>query len=216
MRVIIYQIVAELDKERMSFQDSRYFETLGYEGIPAQFYEAVYDGDLEVESAENVFYIFNMEHPDGYKGRSLSVSDVVEFRYSDTSSDYFYCEHIGFSHIEFDRSKAMLPISNHTREILEVIKCGWFQLCFVGENGFTAIPCEKVVLTNCKYSQSQLGYEIKYWPVGYDKVMMKEFLDRPRILLVYNGFLGFPKQLGRDFDSITEWCCNNHIQHEFI
>ena len=46
--------------------------------MPAESYEAVYHGELDIQTIEDAFYIFNMEHPEGYKGRSMSVSDVVE------------------------------------------------------------------------------------------------------------------------------------------
>lgn len=48
-------------------------------------------------------YVFNMEHPSGYKGRSLSVSDVVEIFLSSGGSEFYYCEPIGFKRIRFGK-----------------------------------------------------------------------------------------------------------------
>ena len=50
-----------------------------------------------------IFYVFNMEHPSGYKGRSLSVSDVVEIFLASGGSEFYYCEPIGFKRIRFEK-----------------------------------------------------------------------------------------------------------------
>ena len=49
-----------------------------------------------------VFTIFNTVYTEGYKGRSMSVSDVVEFKYSDTKDFFFYCDSFGFKLIHFN------------------------------------------------------------------------------------------------------------------
>lgn len=52
---------------------------------------------------EDVFRMFNINHPEGYRARSLSVSDVVEVTGSDKLKDGFYfCDNIGFNEIVFD------------------------------------------------------------------------------------------------------------------
>jgi hypothetical protein len=47
--------------------------------------------------------MFNTDHPAGYTGRSLSVSDVVEITDGDKKGFYF-CDNIGFQKIDFDSS----------------------------------------------------------------------------------------------------------------
>lgn len=39
----------------------------------------------------------------GYKGRSLSVSDVVEIFLASGESEFYYCEPIGFKRIRFEK-----------------------------------------------------------------------------------------------------------------
>ena len=39
----------------------------------------------------------------GYKGRSLSVSDVVEIFLASGGSEFYYCEPIGFKRIRFGK-----------------------------------------------------------------------------------------------------------------
>lgn len=47
-----------------------------------------------------------MDHPVGFKGHSLSISDVVEL-YDDSGSAFHYVDRMGFKDIEF---------SNHEQE----------------------------------------------------------------------------------------------------
>ncbi len=63
-------------------------------------YEAVYDGELDTNDLEVIYSKFNMDHPVGFKGHSLSISDVVEL-YDDSGSAFHYVDRIGFKEIEF-------------------------------------------------------------------------------------------------------------------
>ena len=61
-------------------------------------YEVVYSGEIDnynIEyTLEKLFEIFNIYHPEDFKSRSMSVSDVVEL-----DGDYYYCDHISFKKI---------------------------------------------------------------------------------------------------------------------
>ncbi|MBR3293777.1 MAG: DNA primase, partial [Oscillospiraceae bacterium] len=50
----------------------------------------------EIVVLERLYEIFNLNHPKDYRGRSLSMSDVVEL-YDDTSRKYYYCDETGFA-----------------------------------------------------------------------------------------------------------------------
>lgn len=63
-------------------------------------YEAVYDGELDTNGLEAIYSKFNMDHPEGFRGHSLSISDVVEL-YDDSGSAFHYVDRIGFKEIEF-------------------------------------------------------------------------------------------------------------------
>ena len=65
-------------------------------------YDCIFSGEVAAKNLEDVFYIFNMARPKGYKGRSLSVSDVVAVCHSSEEKTYYYCEPIGFKQISFD------------------------------------------------------------------------------------------------------------------
>jgi len=49
---------------------------------------------FEEEALEEIFKIFNINHPEEYKGRSLSVGDVVELK-----GILFLCDSVGWSKI---------------------------------------------------------------------------------------------------------------------
>lgn len=49
---------------------------------------------------ERIFEIFNLNHPEGFKGHSLSVSDVVEIIDDGENSGFYYCDNFGWKKIE--------------------------------------------------------------------------------------------------------------------
>lgn len=100
MRVKIYQINIKRDQHRLVFQDHQAFVKRYGERIPAELYDLAFDGELEVTSPEQVFVMFNVDHPAGYTGRSLSMSDVVEFV---DDGVFYFCDFIGFKKVSFER-----------------------------------------------------------------------------------------------------------------
>ena len=78
-----------------------YEYTVLHGGITADSNELDIDGDLPAQTAEDVFRIFNLEHPNGYRGRSMSVSDIVWM----AGIGYWVCDSIGFRQIKFAGEK---------------------------------------------------------------------------------------------------------------
>lgn len=202
MRISIYQIIPELDKQNLMFRDLRYIRTASGNEVPAELYESVYTEEVQAETLEDVFRIFNIEHPEGYKGRSLSVSDVVEVIHSPDSSKFFFCEPVGFTEVEFNKSRAMLPISNHDFDCVLEIR-NQVHVYFIGNNGLECLTCEKIVLQRCSYSQSQLGYELQYWVYGDDHIRSRQFLSRPP-LVITKYMAQFPRELL--YEKVNEDC----------
>lgn len=105
MRINIYQIDLDKDDKRVAFMgfDSTVSAQNDQE-INAEIYNRTFDGEVEAKDLEDVYRIFNIDHPDNYAGRSLSVSDVVEVVESDTVQPGFYfCDSIGFKEVSFDK-----------------------------------------------------------------------------------------------------------------
>lgn len=106
MKITLYQIVPELDNNYLIFRDLKYIRLACGNKIPAEIYRSVYCGELNIQTPEEAFAVFNITHPAGFRGRSMSVSDVVEFSSASTSSTFYFCDVIGCPEVEFDKSKA--------------------------------------------------------------------------------------------------------------
>lgn len=62
-------------------------------------YKKVYEGNLEmtgpdIEILEKLFTMFNINHPEDFKGRSMSTSDIVLL-----NDQYYYCDSYGWEKI---------------------------------------------------------------------------------------------------------------------
>ena len=64
-------------------------------------YQTVYDGEVETNDLEALYTKFNINHPPGYVGHSLSMSDVLEL-YDEAGSTYHYCDRFGFKEIALE------------------------------------------------------------------------------------------------------------------
>ena len=108
----IYQINMDRDSANVCFIGMESLEKIkGTKKVNAAAYDRVYDGKMDCISLENIYQKFNVDHPADYKGRSLSVSDVVEIRESDTLNPGFYfVDSIGFKAISFDKSLCKEPV----------------------------------------------------------------------------------------------------------
>ena len=108
----IYQINVDRDTANVCFIGMESLEKIkGTKEVNAAAYDRVYDGKMDCISLENIYQKFNVDHPADYKGRSLSVSDVVEIRGSDTLNPGFYfVDSIGFKSISFDKSLCKEPV----------------------------------------------------------------------------------------------------------
>ena len=108
----IYQINTDRDNNRVCFLGLDSLERFQHsKEVDPVLYDRVYDGKLDCNSLETIYEKFNIDHPADYKGRSLSVSDVVEIRESDTLNPGFYfVDSIGFKSISFDKSLCKEPV----------------------------------------------------------------------------------------------------------
>lgn len=97
-RVCIYQI-DPLDSE-YAFRDYANVKAKGRSAPPPELYKVAFDGQLDTDNLEEIFRIFNINHPQDYRNRSLSMSDIVEL-YDAGGSRFFYCDTVGFRKIRF-------------------------------------------------------------------------------------------------------------------
>ena len=98
----IYQLKSDDSTADIRFMNSEYLQK---KGIEPQYenYELVYTGALtkdgsQVEKLEDLYRIFNVEHPQNFVGHSLSVSDIVALKQAGVVS-YHYVDSIGYKEL---------------------------------------------------------------------------------------------------------------------
>lgn len=89
--VIIHQIKKDApDRHYKIFEP--YERLIKFYGkVDMNDYEVVYVGEVEANGLDDVYCIFNTAHPPGFRGHSLSVSDIVWFK-----DKMYYCNDIGW------------------------------------------------------------------------------------------------------------------------
>lgn len=93
----LYQIDLERVERGYAFRGLIELRDFG-ESIDFSKYELVREGTFDdagivdaMEVLEDLFHIFNTISPQGYQGRSMSVSDIVKIR-----GRYYYCDSFGW------------------------------------------------------------------------------------------------------------------------
>ena len=107
MEIKLYQINMSRDEKGLAFMNYAFVkEHTRTDRIDQRIYDCVFDGEVDCKSLESVFALFNFRHPEGYRGRSLSVSDVVEVIKSDhVPKGQYFCDSIGFKEVMFGPKK---------------------------------------------------------------------------------------------------------------
>ena len=102
MDIKIYQINLSRDDDRVAFLGLSQLEKFQESSeVNSGIYDKVFEGAVEADTLEGVYQMFNCDCPDGFRGRSLSVSDVVEIVDGENAGFYF-CDSIGFQRVEFE------------------------------------------------------------------------------------------------------------------
>lgn len=102
MKIRIYQINLKRDTNNVAFMNLEFLEKVkGVHTVDSKIYDRVFDGEVDCKTLEDVYQMFNLNHPKDYKGRSLSVSDVVEVIKDEETSEFYFCDSIGFKQIDF-------------------------------------------------------------------------------------------------------------------
>ena len=122
MNIKIYQINIGRDDNRIAFMGSDEFPRFtGNTETDSSIYDCVFEGEVNCQNLEDAYRMFNLDHPEDYRGRSMSVSDVVEIIDSDTvEKGFYFCDTVGFKKIEFEPERAQ-PMK--AKETITVILC---------------------------------------------------------------------------------------------
>ncbi len=106
-KITVYQINMQRDSFNVCFISSKHLEHLqGKPEIDSGIYDRVYTGSLKCKSLEDIYKVLNADHPEDYRARSLSVSDVIHIEHSEfIQAGYYFCDSFGFTSVEFDPSR---------------------------------------------------------------------------------------------------------------
>ncbi|MGL6201566.1 MAG: YodL domain-containing protein [Lachnospiraceae bacterium] len=108
----IYQLKDNEQVHGYHFMNLDFLRNHGME-VNKDNYELIYRGELAGQSLDAILERFNLDHPEDFKGHSLSVSDIVVTRKDDVTKAY-YVDSIGFQEIsDFYKQQMELEKSNH-------------------------------------------------------------------------------------------------------
>ena len=103
MKINIYQINQDRDPKQLKFLCLDTARRILHSAEPdSAVYDKVYSGDVKCRNLEDVFTLFNSRRPEGFRGHSLSVSDVVEVEdAAGITPGFYFCDSFGFKEIPF-------------------------------------------------------------------------------------------------------------------
>ena len=141
MNIAIYQINPDRDENNVAFLNYENLERFqGSAELRSEIYDKVFEGKVDCGTLEEVYQMFNLDHPDGYRGRSLSVSDVVEV-VGEEKSTFHFCDSIGFREVDFDPDMTE-PLKEKK---IKVVLCEPGKVARVAEIGTELSDLQRVV-----------------------------------------------------------------------
>ena len=98
----IYQLKRDSSTAELSFMNSEWLQAHSIEP-KYENYELIYTGALtqdgsQIDKLEDLYLIFNIEHPQDFTGHSLSISDIVALKQAGVVS-YHYVDSIGYKEL---------------------------------------------------------------------------------------------------------------------
>ena len=99
--ITVFQINTDRDNDRVCFIGTSGLVALHKE-IKPEIYDKFWEGDLSYEDLEDIYTVFNCRRPIDYRGRSMSVSDIVRIQGEGDKPEYWFCDNFGFKQIDFE------------------------------------------------------------------------------------------------------------------
>ena len=141
MNIAIYQVNPDRDENNVAFLNYENLERFqGSAELRSEIYDKVFEGKVDCGTLEEVYQMFNLDHPDGYQGRSLSVSDVVEV-VGEEKSTFHFCDSIDFREVDFDPDMTE-PLKEKK---IKVVLCEPGKVARVAEIGTELSDLQRVV-----------------------------------------------------------------------
>lgn len=93
----IWQLKNIPENRELAFESTDHLKAAG-KSVDRDNYELVYSGKLEGASLEDLYTKFNIDHPDDFRGHSMSVSDIVVIK-DDTGEHAHFVDSFGFTEV---------------------------------------------------------------------------------------------------------------------
>ena len=145
MKINIYQINRDRDTQQLKFMSLDAIRKVLHSAEPdCAAYDKVYSGNVKCRNLEDVFLLFNSGRPDGFRGHSLSVSDVVEVEdAASITPGFYFCDSVGFKEIPFQPELATNAIA--TQNTIQVVLVEPGKLARIAEVGTTLEAMQRTV-----------------------------------------------------------------------
>ena len=118
MNIKLYQISPNRDIKQRAFCNLNHLrKNQSSIEIDSTIYDEVFSGNVDCTDLEDVYRMFNVDHPEGYTGRSLSVSDVVQVTAGrNPTPGFYFCDSFGFEKVRFEPDRVPKTADYGTRD----------------------------------------------------------------------------------------------------
>ena len=105
-------------------------------------YKKVYSGNFEGKTLDSLFEEFNINHPKDYRGRSMSMSDIIVIKESHKSDKAYYVDRFCFKDISVDWWNAAIMLYN-----IQYVSTEYSNMGHTAEHVFTATVNQTLPIT---------------------------------------------------------------------
>jgi hypothetical protein len=109
MKIKIYQINSNRDRLKVKFEGLQEMQDIqrshgGSALIDPTLYDEVFSGEVDCQTLDGIYTLFNTNPPPFFRGHSLSISDIVQ-----TEDGFHYCDRFGFENVRFNAAQTHKP-----------------------------------------------------------------------------------------------------------
>ena len=158
MNIQIYQIDTDIDYDGVCFRPYDELEDLqGTTDIDSSIYVKVFSGEVNCNSLDDVYQKFNIGQPTGYRGRSMSISDVIAVT-DEYETKFYYCDTYEYIEIKFEPEESreayitvvmcepekfakVVEISTELKDLQEAVGGGYIETYYPFEDEEVCIVC---------------------------------------------------------------------------
>lgn len=110
MKIKIYQVNRDRDFAQYVYDGpDEYERKYGNPPLNSKLYDCVFNGDVEFDKLEDLYYMFDGNYPSKHSGIKVEYTDVVEIEESGAiEKGFYFCGEFGFRKTEFEPEETQL------------------------------------------------------------------------------------------------------------